>query len=201
MNAFICGVWCHSPHIKKLDPALNTTLQTVFGCLEATLTNQLPVLAGIAPTDVRSSHAVPRSKGTDVSHLLHKIATETPQHLHLKSQCPFATHAQELFCTAPSDTSKAAWVKARWRDQERSAELSRLHLYIEDPTDWPATVLKAMDNPQLPEDRCRMLWGSNAKMGSHGQCPLRMRGSTTNYGTHNNQLPQTPATKLRSWFN
>ncbi|KAL7394872.1 hypothetical protein ABVT39_006078 [Epinephelus coioides] len=37
-----------------------------------------------------------------------------PQHLRRKFRCSFATHTYELLCTTPSDTAKAAWVKARW---------------------------------------------------------------------------------------
>ncbi|CAK6954773.1 hypothetical protein E3U43_017901 [Scomber scombrus] len=37
-----------------------------------------------------------------------------------------------------------------------------------------------MDNPLPPEDKYGTLQGSNVKMGSGGQCPLRTRGSTTN---------------------
>ena len=50
---YCAPVWSRSPHVKKLDAALNTALRTVSGCLRATPTNQLPVLAGIAPAEVR----------------------------------------------------------------------------------------------------------------------------------------------------
>ncbi|KAL0962490.1 hypothetical protein UPYG_G00340690 [Umbra pygmaea] len=73
--------------------------------------------------------------------LLHKIVTETPQRMHLKSRRPFATHAHELLHTTPADICKAACVKAKWRDQWKSAEPSRLHLYVEDSTDVPGRLL------------------------------------------------------------
>lgn len=135
---YCAPVWCRSPHVKKLDTALNTALRTVSGCLRATPTNHLPVLAGIAPAEVRREAAMlalARKAQISESHLLHKIVTETPQHMRLKSRRPFATHAQELLRTTPTDISKASWVKARWRDQWKSAEPSRLHHYIKDPTD------------------------------------------------------------------
>ncbi len=50
---YCAPAWCRSPHVKKLDTALNDALCTVSGCLRATPTHQLPVLAGIAPAEVR----------------------------------------------------------------------------------------------------------------------------------------------------
>lgn len=70
---------------------------------------------------------------------------ETPQHTRLKSRRPFAKQAQELLRTIPSDTSKESWVKAKWRDQWKAAEPSRLHRYIEDPTDAPGRYLPRRD--------------------------------------------------------
>lgn len=101
--------------------------------------NQPPVLAGIVPAEVRreaATLALAWKAQLCESHLLHKVVTETPQRTRLKSQRPFATHAQELLRT-PADTSKASWVKAKWRDQWKAAVPSRLHLYIEDRTDVP----------------------------------------------------------------
>ena len=42
LTAEYCApVWSRSPHVKKLDAALNTALRTVSGCLRATPTNHL----------------------------------------------------------------------------------------------------------------------------------------------------------------
>ncbi|KAJ8356904.1 hypothetical protein SKAU_G00196980 [Synaphobranchus kaupii] len=114
------------PHVKKLDTALNTALRTVSGCLRATPTNHLPVLAGIAPAEARREAAMlalARKAQISESHLLHKIVTETPQRMRLKSRRPFAIHAQELLRTTPTDISKASWVKARWRDQWKAKSI------------------------------------------------------------------------------
>ena len=203
---YCAPVWSRSPHVQKLDAALNTALRTVSGCLWATPTNQLPVLAGIAPAAVRreaATLALARKAQLSESHVLHKVVMETPQRTRLKSRRPFATQAQELLRTTPADTSKASWMKARWRDQWKAAEPSRLHHYIEDPTDVPGQHLprKEVDNPQSPEDRCGTFRCSNAEVGSHRQCPLRMWWSTTDCGTRDDQLPHIPATKWWSWLN
>ncbi|CAM4690332.1 unnamed protein product [Leuciscus chuanchicus] len=117
---YFAQAWCRSPHVIKLDTALNTALRTVSGCLRATPTNQMPVLGGIAPAEVRREGALlalAREAQASESHFLHKSVTETPQRMRLKSRRPFATHAKELLRTTPADICKAAWVKAKWRDQ------------------------------------------------------------------------------------
>ena len=74
-------------------------------------------------------------------HLLHQTFTERPQRKRHKSRRPFATHAQELLGNTPADTSRASWVKAKWKEEWRAAAPSRLHRYIEDPTDVPGEHL------------------------------------------------------------
>ena len=46
-------VWERSTHSNKLDATLNVTCPMITGCLKPTHTNSLPVLAGIAPSDIR----------------------------------------------------------------------------------------------------------------------------------------------------
>ena len=45
---YACPVWDSSTHAKKQDPALNTS-----NCLKPTNINNLHLLAGIAPADIR----------------------------------------------------------------------------------------------------------------------------------------------------
>ncbi|XP_037106054.1 uncharacterized protein LOC119122003 [Syngnathus acus] len=107
-------------------------------CLRATPVNQQPVLAGIDPANIRreaATLALSRKAQTSESHLLHKIVTETPRRVRVKSRHPFAIQAHELLSTTLADTSKATWIKTKWREQWKSAEPSRLHHYINDPTD------------------------------------------------------------------
>ena len=50
-------VWSRSPHVKKVDVAINSSLRTISGCLKPTPMSQLPVLAGIAPAGLRRKAA------------------------------------------------------------------------------------------------------------------------------------------------
>ena len=54
---YACPVWERSTHAKKLDATLNETCRMITGCLKPTNTNSLPVLAGIAPSDIRRAVA------------------------------------------------------------------------------------------------------------------------------------------------
>lgn len=50
-------VWSRSPHVKKVDVAINNALQIMIGCLKPTPVTLLPVLAGIAPAGLRHEAA------------------------------------------------------------------------------------------------------------------------------------------------
>ena len=54
---YACPVWERSTHAKKLDATLNETSRMITGCLKPTNTNSLPILAGIAPSDIRRAVA------------------------------------------------------------------------------------------------------------------------------------------------
>ena len=50
-------VWCRSTHTRLVDVSLNAALRTITGCLRPTQVDQLPVLADIAPPDLRREAA------------------------------------------------------------------------------------------------------------------------------------------------
>ena len=54
---YACSAWMRSTHAKKLNATLNETCRMITGCLKPTNTNCLPVLAGIAPSDIRRAVA------------------------------------------------------------------------------------------------------------------------------------------------
>lgn len=133
---YCAPVWCRSSHTNKLDTALNNALRTVSGCLRATPVNQLPILAGIAPPTLRREAAVlalSRKALNNEDHLLHQIATKTPQHARLKSRRPFAEHANQLLRSTPADVSKRLWLTRRWTEEWQAADHSRLHRFVDEP--------------------------------------------------------------------
>ena len=54
---YCAPVWSRSPHMKKVDIAINSSLRTISGCLKPTPVFQLPVLAGMAPAGLRRKAA------------------------------------------------------------------------------------------------------------------------------------------------
>ena len=54
---YCAPVWSRSPHAKKVDVVINSSLRTISGCLKPTPVFQLPVLAGITPAGLRRKAA------------------------------------------------------------------------------------------------------------------------------------------------
>ena len=50
---YACPVWARSPHASKLDTELNDACRSIIGCLRPTNVEELYLLAGIAPPDIR----------------------------------------------------------------------------------------------------------------------------------------------------
>ena len=50
---YYASVWCRSTHTRLIDSTLNDALRIVTGCFHPTPTENLPVLAGIQPAELR----------------------------------------------------------------------------------------------------------------------------------------------------
>ncbi|KAJ8417754.1 hypothetical protein AAFF_G00225970 [Aldrovandia affinis] len=88
-------VWERSTHAKKLDPALNESCRCITGCLKPTNTNNLYILAGIAPPDIRRAVA-------------NRTERRVPAPSRLKSRKSFLTSTAPLE-TTPSEARLAMW--------------------------------------------------------------------------------------------
>ena len=96
---YCAPVWSRSPHVKKVDVAINSSLWTISGCLKPTLEFQLPVLAGIAPCGPKAESRHPRI-GTESSeirleHHARHPTNEVPL-CRLKSRKPYKKEAQKI---------------------------------------------------------------------------------------------------------
>ena len=154
-------MWERSTHAKKRDTTLNETCRMITGCLKPTNTNSLPVLAGIAPSDIRravASRTERTRQTTDERHPLNGPLGVVPR---LKSRKSFLT------CTKPiNTTAKAAHLEL---GRERLEPLdARVHLDISADEHLPAgaenpwTTWKALYRlrTQVGRSRVNMLkWG------------------------------------------
>jgi len=70
---YCAPVWCRSAHTCLIDPAINNALRIVTGCLRPTPVDNLPILAGIQPAELRRNGATLSiaRRATEPGHLLH----------------------------------------------------------------------------------------------------------------------------------
>jgi len=54
---YCAPVWCRSAHTRLIDPGINDALRIVTGCLRPSPADNLPILAGIQPAELRRNEA------------------------------------------------------------------------------------------------------------------------------------------------
>ena len=66
-------VWCRSAHTRLIDPTINDALRIVTGCLRRTPADNLSILAGIQPAELRRRGATLYlgRRAMEPGHLLH----------------------------------------------------------------------------------------------------------------------------------
>ncbi|KAL7864616.1 hypothetical protein AOLI_G00160360 [Acnodon oligacanthus] len=135
-SKYCAPAWSRSPHVNKVDTAINSTLQIVTGCLKPTPASYMPVLAGITPASLRRD-AVTLSLARKAQmydwHILHKATITLAPLGRLKSRHPYNKSAQEMLQSIPEDLSRDAWLAATWRQTWEMAGPSHIQQYIRDP--------------------------------------------------------------------
>ena len=129
-------VWSRSPHVKKVDVAINSSLRTISGCLKPTPVFHLPVLTGIAPAGLRrkaATLALARKAVKDDWHILHDTTKNEVPPCRLKSRKPYNKEAQEMLSVIPEDRSKDAWIAATWKQEWEASGPTRVHRHVSDP--------------------------------------------------------------------
>ena len=80
LTAEYCApAWCRSAHTRLIDRVLNDALCIVTRCLRPTPTDNLPVLSGIQPAELRRQRAtlsLTNRSSLDPGHILHGQLTE-----------------------------------------------------------------------------------------------------------------------------
>ena len=133
---YCAPVWSRSPHVRKVDVAIKSSLRTISGCLKPTPVFQLPVLAGIAPAGLRrkaATLALARKAVKHDWHILHDTTKNEVPPCRLKSRKPYNKEAQEMLSVIPEDRSKDAWIAATWKQEWEASGPTRVHRHISDP--------------------------------------------------------------------
>ena len=98
---YCAPVWCRSSHTRLIDNVLNDALSIVTGCLRPTPTDQLPVLSGIQPAELRrlgATLSLAYRGSLDPDHILYGLlsgSSDTRQ-VRLRSRRPFVLAARNL---------------------------------------------------------------------------------------------------------
>jgi len=125
---YCAPVWCRCAHTRLIDPTTNDALRIVTEYLHPTPADNLPILAGIQPAELRCRGAT-LSLGRRVmepGHLLHSALTRPASAAarRLKSRHPFVPTAQQLISFSDNNNIRAA----QWADHQWNAE------WAENPT-------------------------------------------------------------------
>ena len=133
---YCAPVWSQSAHTHLIDNPINDALRLVTGYLHTTPTDNLFVLSGITPTELRRKRATLSfaCRAQESGSLLDDRLTSLPygRHRQLKSRHPFMSGALELLRdTNEQGTSAARWADHRWSIGWREG-ISRLHVFFDD---------------------------------------------------------------------
>ena len=127
-------VWSRSAHTHLIDLSINDALQIVTGCLHPAPADNLPIITGIQPAEIRrngSTLSLARCAMVP-GHLLHSALTcpLSADTRNLKSRHPFVPAAQQLRL---SDNNERVghWMDHQWNVEWANNPL-RLHNFIPD---------------------------------------------------------------------
>ena len=127
---YACPVWERSHHARKLDSATNNTFR-ITGCLKPTSTNNLHILAGIAPADIRREAASRAEKTKVINDEKHLLYGRQPPPQRLKSRRDFLNIVQ------PLTTSREQTRLQLWKERLKNT-LPSIHMGISPAEKLPA---------------------------------------------------------------
>ena len=84
---YACPVWARSPHASKLDSELNDACRLITGCLRPTNVEELYLLTGIAPPDIRRDVCARVEKKKQQTNAAHSLHGQVPAERRLKREC------------------------------------------------------------------------------------------------------------------
>ena len=111
---YAAPVWARSSHANKLNPVLNQACRSITGCLKLTNKEDVYLIAGISPPDIRREVCarVERTKQTRDT-----LCLVTPQHRASEVKTPFLPNVQPMVYELESKTARE--VTHRYRPSNR----------------------------------------------------------------------------------
>ena len=100
---YACPVWERSTHAKKINTALNACCRQITGCLRPTPTDNLYILAGIAPPNIRRRVASMKERKRQVEDARHPLFNHALAAHRLASRESFLKSVEPL----PTSTSES----------------------------------------------------------------------------------------------
>ena len=159
---YACPAWERSTHAKKINTALNTCCRQITGCLRPTPADNLYILAGIAPPDIRRRVARMKERKRQVEDVRHPLFNHALAAHRLASRESFLKSVEPL----PTSTSENMRV-VMW--EERLSDLSPVSPMSLNPCEelppgaertW--TEWKCLNRLRTGKGRCKVLihkWG------------------------------------------
>ena len=173
-------VWCCSVHTCLIDPTINDALRFVTGCLRPTQADNLPILAGIQPAELRRSGAtLSLGRRLDTCSTLrspvHRVQMHGASNLdtHL---CPPHSNSSVFLTTTTYVRRSGRIINGMPTTPQDSAFNSR-HRYPPSRNDVPK---KSLGLAQPPSHRCRTFPPLFVQMGYGGLCSLWVWRRRTN---------------------
>ena len=128
-------VWCRSAHTRLIDSVLNDALRVVTGCLRPTPTDQLPILSGIQPPELRRMGAtlsLAHRGSLDPDHILYGLlsGSSNTRQVRLRSRRPFVPAARNLLDNLARLGIRASeWTNHKWKTED-CKNASRLRSFV-----------------------------------------------------------------------
>ena len=121
---YAAPVWERSAYAHLLNPELNQACRAITGCLRPTNVENLYLLAGIAPPEIRRSVCARVERTKQVERETHSLFGHTPARRRLKSRRSFLTSVQPVHFPA-----KVVRVNEWKRRLEEKAHAGVVNLY------------------------------------------------------------------------
>ena len=128
---YACAVWERSAHAKKIDPVLNTSCRYITGCMKPTKIDDIYILSGIAPPDVRRAVTSKKERLRQMEDERHPLFGHAVIPQRLKSRRSF------LATVPPLESNVATERLKLWDDRLRESGYDN-HMQINPTESLPA---------------------------------------------------------------